>query len=173
MTTASTCLRRRRRGRFINFSAAPRMRKLASSISLTDNASIHSACLSTDCHDRNAALTNLSPTSTGTAELTAYSAASSMSDWKPRSTSSWPEVQRVNAPGKSSPNRSKAATASSASGDLLPGSIDNMAPAPIQSSRQGRKDSSGHRSPAGMTATRLADCRRCAAIAVAFRRHPA
>ena len=104
-------------------------------------------------HSGGGAHRNRSPTNIGTELLTPYSAASSTSQPKPLSTSSLPETQPNNRALKSPRALSNAAIADSASGDRLPRSNDNTAPAPTQSSQQGRNESSSHRSPAGITAT--------------------
>jgi hypothetical protein len=63
-----------------------------------------------------------------------------------------------------------AAIAISASGDNVPGSSASTEPAPIKSSRHGRRELSGHRSPAGMTAIREPQARAPRATAGVLRK---
>ena len=120
---------------------------------------------------RGSQVVNRSPASTGAAELTAYSAASSTSCAKPRSISSLPDPHPERASQSLCRKRAKEDTANSASGERAPPSSARTAPAPMRSSKHGRSVLSSQRSPAGITAMREPHAAARFATAGAFRRH--
>ena len=95
------------------------------------------------------------------------------SSWRPRSRSSLPDGHSNNLASMLSDASRQAATAARASGDSGSGSLDSTAPAPRRSSKAGRSDWSGHRSPQAITLTDPGCEAAHSPMAVAFRKHAA